>query len=157
MTDTRDKKGKNNLAAGKNPFAVPPAHLNSQFYDIPLIGEVHMSESPAEERSYNIAALVRNFRKEDRQTITLRAADDGMEKAGIYLGDLLTVNLNSAPVNHDIAAVRLGERIYIRRIFFQGEFVRLETDEENGSPYIVDPKVPGFEIVGKVVTVVREL
>ena len=156
MIDTRDKKGENKTGTGKNPFASPSPDLNTEFYDIPLIGEVHMPESSSGEH-YNIADLVKNYRKDDRQSITLRAADNGMERAGIYRGDLLTVNLNASPVNHDIAAVRLGKRIYIRRIFFQGDFVRLETDEPYGSPYIVDPKVPGFEIVGKVVTVVREL
>lgn len=153
MIDSKKK----DKAAGKKYFADQLPSLNNEFYDIPLIGEVHMHESASDDQPLNITDLVNNFRKNDKKTITLRAADDGLEKTGIYRGDLLTISLKTTPVNHDIAAIRLGERIYIRRLFFQDKFIRLETDEVNNSPYIIDPKVPGFEIVGKVVTVVREL
>ena len=152
MTGSTKKK-----SAAKISLQDQSPALNSEFYDIPLIGEVHMPESDTEGAVQSIADLVNNFKKNDRQTIILRAADDGLEKAGIYRGDLLTISLNTTPANHDIAAVRLGNRIYIRRLFFQDQYIRLETDEPNGSPYIIDPAVPGFEIVGKVVTVVREL
>jgi len=153
----RSKKSKPSAQIISRIFGDRPDSNNTEFYDIPLLGEVHMAGSRDSARHFNITDAVKNFLKSDQQTITLQAVDNGMANAGIYHGDLLTTNSKMPLHSHDIAAVRIGERLYIRRIFFEKEFVRLETDEPGGSPYIIDPSLPGFEIVGKVVTVVREL
>jgi len=67
------------------------------------------------------------------------------------------VHLDRPLKNGDIAVVQLGYKIYIRKIFFEKKRVRLETDSGTPSPLIIDPATPGFEILGKVVTVIREL
>ena len=157
MTKQRSKKSDPSVQIINRIFADRPDSNNTEFYDIPLLGEVHMAGRKDSRRHFNITDAVKNFLKSDQQTITVQAVDNGMANAGIYHGDLLTINSKMTLHSHDIAAVRIGERLYIRRIFFEKEFVRLETDEPGGSPYIIDPSLTGFEIVGKVVTVVREL
>lgn len=157
MKRQRTKNGGPAVRIINKIFADGSGPQNSEFYDIPLLGEVHMAGNNDFEHPFNITEAVTNFLKSDQQTITLQAVDDGMVNAGIYHGDLLTIN-SKIPLNsHDIAAVRIGERVYVRRIFFEKEFIRLETDGPDSSPYIIDPSLPGFELVGKVVTVVREL
>ncbi len=157
MTRQRSKKDDSTFRIMNKIFTDRPDSQNTEFYDIPLLGEVHIAENKDFGHHFNITDAINNFLKSDQQTITLQTIDNGMVNAGIYHGDLLTIDAKTPLHNHDIAAVRIGERVYIRRIFFEKEFVRLETDEPNGSPYIIDPSLPGFEIVGKVVTVVREL
>ncbi len=130
---------------------------DKEFYNIPLLGEVHLEDTGGAGGNYSLGELIRNFRKHDQRTLTLRTLDNGLEGDGIFHGDYLTVNLNSKLRNSDIAAVRLGEKVIIRKIYFNNQFIRLETTDPFNAPLIVDSKTPGFEIIGKVHTVIREL
>ncbi len=131
---------------------------NHEFYQIPVIGEVHLHEDEWNDSSqFSLGKQIQNFRKQDRQTITVRALDDALSGEGILRGDLLTVNLKERPHNGDIAAVTFGDKLFVRKIFFQNKFVRLDTSEEAESPLIVDAHTPDFLILGKVTMVVREL
>jgi SOS-response transcriptional repressor LexA len=130
---------------------------NREFYDIPLLGEVQVEMNTSTGGDYNIGELIKNFTKNDTRSLTLRAIDDGLASTGILTGDFLTVNIKAKLQNGDIAAIKLGDKIYIRKIYFENNFVRLETEGHSPSPFIIDIKTPGFEIIGKVITVIREL
>ncbi len=131
---------------------------NHEFYQIPVIGEVHLHEDEWEGASnFSLGKQIQNFRKQDRQTITVRALDDALAGEGILKNDLLTVNLKERPRNGDIAAVTFGSKLFIRKIFFQKEFIRLDISDEAQSPLIIDAHTPDFLILGKVTMVVREL
>ena len=86
-----------------------------------------------------------------------RAMDNALSSEGILRGDYLTVDLLTKPKNNDVAAMRLGERIYIRKIFYDPQYIRLQSPNVSVAPLIIDPKTPGFEILGKVIAVIREL
>ena len=135
--------------------------LDKEFYNIPLFGEVHIDQGDdlfrTHKKNYDLGEIITNSRKNARRNINVRAADDGLVHAGIFKGDFLTVHLNIALKDGDIACIRLGHKIYIRKIYFDKKRVRLETESGNPSPLIIDHETPGFEIVGKVVTVIREL
>ena len=131
---------------------------NHEFYQIPVIGEVHLHEDESENAAnFSLGKQIQNFRKQDRQTITVRALDDALAGEGIIKNDLLTVNLKEHPRNGDIAAVTFGPKLFIRKIFFQKEFIRLDTSDEAQSPLIIDAHTPDFLILGKITMVVREL
>lgn len=131
---------------------------NHEFYQIPVIGEVHIHgdewDSP---QHFSLGELIQNFKKEDRQTITVRALDNALTEAGILKNDLLTVNLKQYPRDGDIAAVKFGDKLFIRKIYFHKNYIRLDTSEANPSPVILDENTPDFHILGKVTMVVREL
>ncbi|MEJ2543119.1 MAG: S24 family peptidase [Calditrichaceae bacterium] len=128
-----------------------------EFYNIPLMGQVRVETDFNTRGDYSIGELVNNIRNSDAQTISLKAMDDGLSAAGILYGDFLTVTLDATLHNNDIAAVRLGPRIYIRKIFFERNLIRLDTAGTKSSPLIVENGTPGFEIIGKVTSVIREL
>ena len=130
---------------------------NHEFYNIPLMGQVRVETNFNTSGDYSIGELVNNIRNSDARTISLKAMDDGLSGAGILYGDFLTVTLDTTLRNNDIAAVRLGPRIYIRKIFFERNLIRLETAGAKSSPLIVETGTPGFEIIGKVTSVIREL
>lgn len=133
-------------------------NINShEFYNIPLMGQVHVETDFDTKGDYNIGELVNNIKNSDARTISLKAMDDGLSAAGILYGDFLTVTLDTTLLNNDIAAVRLGPRIYIRKIFYERNLIRLETAGAKSSPLIVETGTPGFEIIGKVTSVIREL
>lgn len=141
------------VQAHPNPSPVNP----DEFYNIPLLGEVHLDNDSGSGGDYSLGELIKNFRKTDTQSITLRALDNGLAGDGIFFGDFLTVDLNSKPKNGAIAAVKLGPKLVIRKTYFERGLIRLEATDPDSSPIIVDPKTPGFEILGKVRTVIREL
>ena len=130
---------------------------DKEFYNIPLLGEVHLEDTNGSGSNYSLGELINNFRKLDHRSLTVRALDNGLEGDGIFRGDYLTVDLNAKLRSGNIAAVRLGEKVIIRKIFFSNPFIRLETTDSFNAPLIVDGKTPGFEIIGKVHTVIREL
>lgn len=131
--------------------------LDKEFYNIPLFGEVRPAHRKNQQGNYDIGEIITNSRNSNSQSLNVRAADDGLSGMGIYKGDFLTVHLNRRLKNGDIAVVKLGHKIYIRKIFFDKKRVRLETESHTPSPLIIDSATPGFEILGKVVTVIREL
>ncbi len=129
-----------------------------EFYQIPVLGEVHVHHDEWNgSGSYSLGEMLQNFRKEDRQTITVRALDNALTEAGILQGDLLTIDLKQRLRDGDIVAVIFGEKLFIRKIYFHKNFIRLETSEESPSPIILDEKTPDFHLLGKVTMVVREL
>ncbi len=135
------------------------SHTSSkdEFYGIPLIGEVHVEGDGGYHGDYNIGEIITNIAQKTQKTISLQAADNALEHAGIYKDDFLTVSQNEKLKNGDIAVVKLGYRIYIRKIFFEQKHIRLETADRQPNPLIISMDTPGFEIIGKVVTVIREL
>jgi SOS-response transcriptional repressor LexA len=135
----------------------PTGNLHSEFYTIPLLGEVRLVFSDESYRPHSIGEIINNYRRTDSRTITMRALDDGLSREGILNGDFLTIDLRISPDDGDIVVVKIGYRIYVRKFFRERDLIRLETSSATPSPLIVDPRIPGFELIGKVVTIIREL
>lgn len=144
--------------SNKDFFTTQPfTDHHHEFYNIPLLGQVRLDDSDYSAGKYSIGELINNIRQDDAQSISLQAIDDGLAAIGILRGDFLTVMLNKPLKNDDIAVVLLGRRLYIRKIYFMPDLIRLETAAPQSSPLIIEPKTPGFEIIGKVTSVIREL
>jgi repressor LexA len=141
----------------KETIITSSTSLDKEFYNIPLFGEVKIADKNKTRTDYDIGEVVTNLRNSASQSLNVRASDDALCRAGIFSGDFLTVHLNRQLKNGDIAVIQLGYKIYIRKIFFQKKHIRLETDSDTPSPLIIDPATPGFQILGKVITVIREL
>jgi SOS-response transcriptional repressor LexA len=128
-----------------------------EFYDIPLLGEVKIEHHNSMTGKYSIGDIINNFRLNNTQTFSIQVMDKGMEASGIYRGDYLTVLLHDKITNGEIAVVRLSDKIYVRRLFYVNGFIRLETSSESRNPLIVEPSAPGFEIIGKVLSLIRAI
>ncbi len=136
---------------------ISPNDAAHEFYHIPLLGEVKLHHDDFSHREYNIGEVVANFRANRSNDITVRAADDGLRKQGIFPGDYLTVRQDLPLQDGDICVVRLGYRIYVRKIYFTRKAIRLETNGALEGPLIIEKNTPGVEILGKVIMVIREL
>jgi len=145
------------MSKNKEKNKVSQTSVHGEFYNIPLFGAVHIERDGAYHGDYNIGEIITNISEQQQTTFNLRAADDGLAEAGIYENDFLTVSQKAVLRNGDIAAVRLGHRIYIRKIFFDKKHIRLETASRQPTPLIVEENTPGFAVLGKVTTVIREL
>ena len=104
-----------------------------------------------------IKYIINNFKKNNTETFSIQVIDKGMELAGIYLDDFLTVILNSEVKNGEIAVVRLSDKIYVRRLFYVDGYIRLETSLDGQNPLIIESTTPNFEIIGKVQSLIRAI
>jgi SOS-response transcriptional repressor LexA len=132
-------------------------NILNEFYDIPLLGEVKIEHNIISRKPCSIGDIINNFRLNNEQTFSIQVLDGGMESFGIYHGDFLTVLLLDKIKDGEIAVVRFNEKIYVRRLFHVKGFIRLETSSQDYNPLIVDPSTPGFEIIGKVISLVRSI
>lgn len=131
--------------------------INSEFFNVPLLGLVIPDDPEYSNGKYDLNELVSNYKKKDIHTFNLSILDNAMKNCGILKGDLLSVNLNSTINNEDIIVVKIGERILVRKYFKNNNLIRLETADDYPSDLIIEPNTPGFQILGKVVSVIREL
>lgn len=135
----------------------PRKKTNHEFYNIPLFGEVRPEQNGHFQGDYDLGEIITNSRRESKQSLNVQATDNALSGVGIFENDFLTVQLGAAINDNDIAAVKLGHKIYIRKIFLDRKHIRLETASHTPSPLIIDRNTPGFEIIGKVVAIIREL
>ena len=131
--------------------------INREFFNVPLLGLVIPDDPDYSNGKYDLNELVNNYKKKDIDTFNLSILDNAMKNCGILKGDLLTVNLKAPIRNQDIVVVKISERVLVRKYFRHNNLIRLETADDYPSDLIIEPNTPGFQILGKVVSVIREL
>jgi repressor LexA len=91
------------------------------------------------------------------ETFMLRVKGDSMKNAGIFDGDLVLVNRQDTAVTGDIIVAVIGEEATVKRYFPEKERVRLQPENDDFVPIMVDKNSPGFYIAGKVVGLMRRI
>ena len=130
---------------------------SSDVFNIPLIGLVQAKDDADYPGDYYLGELVSNFPDHSNIQVTLQALDNAMSQSGILKGDFINIDKDVKLKDNDIVVVKLGERIYIRKYFSERSLIRLETSNEISSPLVIDPKTPGFKLIGKVISITRQL
>ena len=148
------------MSENKHPLSnaferIQPIHHD--FLDIPLIGQVRPGNSEKNDGDYELADLIHNSHNIQHRVITLEVLDNAMSNAGIFSGDFLTVDLDAIPADNDLAVIKLGERIFVRRFFKENTRIRLETASDYPSTLIIESDTPHFAILGKVQSLTRHL
>jgi len=133
------------------------SEIEDEYFDIPLIGLLQPVSSDYTKGDYPLADLVTNRFIGDNNQVTLQVTDNAMINAGITKDDYLTIEVTPLLKDGDIAAIKLGERFYIRRFFREGARIRLETADAYPSMQVIETKTPGLFIIGKVVSITRKL
>ena len=131
--------------------------INKEFFDVPLLGMVIPDDPDFTSGKYELNELVNNYQNKNVNTFNFSILDDAMKNCGILKGDLLSVDFNIPLKDDDIAVFKIGEKILVRKFFRQSNLIRLETADDYPSHLVVEPNTPGFKILGKVISVTREL
>ena len=131
--------------------------INKEFFDVPVLGTVVPDDPDFTSGKYELNDLVNNYQKQRFNTFNFTTLDDAMKNCGILKGDLLSVDFNIPLKDDDIAVFKIGEKILVRKYFRNNDLIRLETADDYPSHLVVEPNTPGFKILGKVVSVTREL
>ena len=105
----------------------------------------------------HLSALIQNESMNIPKRISIKATDPCMEKSGIMKDDFVVVENSEEYYEGEILAVRLDERVMLRRLFNTKGRLQLECDSGNSPTIIVENRTPGFSILGRVIQVIKEL
>jgi repressor LexA len=119
---------------------------------IPLIGSVTAGEPIfAEQNIQDFFPLPSDFTN-DSDVFMLKVRGDSMVNAGIFDGDLVIVNKNSAVANGEIIVALIEEEATVKRFYRERDYIRLQPENEKYEPIISQ----NAQVLGKVVGLVRK-
>jgi repressor LexA len=122
----------------------------------PLIGDVAAGTPVLADENHQGSVELGDWFGRDPSTFVLRVRGDSMIEAGIRDGDLVVVRAQPTVDPGDIGVAFLGSEATVKRIFFEGDRVRLQPENARLEPILVDRADPDFRLGGKVVGVVRK-
>jgi len=123
---------------------------------LPLVGRVAAGQPILAEENIEDLVDVPGFLRRDDGDFVLRVRGDSMIGAGIFDADLIVVHPQERAQNGEIVVVRVcEEEATTKRMYVDGPTVRLESENENHEPIIVN--ADDVRLVGRVVGVLRQL
>ena len=126
---------------------------------LPLIGQVAAGQPILAEENVERAVEVDPALFRPRAHFLLRVRGDSMIEAGILPGDLVAVSKTATVRNGEIAVVRIGEDVTVKRFRTErtSPFARIVLEPANRAyePLTVDPRRDQVAIEGRVVGVLR--
>lgn len=87
----------------------------------------------------------------------LRVAGDSMKNAGILDGDFVLVRRQQAAQKGDIVVAQIDNEATVKRFYPEKKHIRLEPENPDFGPIIVEKTAPGFMIAGKVIGLMRKM
>lgn len=129
---------------------------------VPIIGRIAagrplFAEEQLEGQLVIDASLVGKDGAESTAThFALRVAGESMQNAGILNGDYVIVRQQPQAANGEIVAALIGEEATVKRLYKEGDRIRLQPEHPAMEPILVDPS-QSFQVLGKVVAVFRKL
>lgn len=88
-------------------------------------------------------------------SFVLRVDGDSMKNAGIYNGDMVLVRKQTVAHAGDIVVALINNEATVKRYFPEGRQVRLQPENDDFEPIIVNRSSGEFRLAGKVVGLLR--
>jgi len=127
--------------------------------EVPLLGYIRASEPLPSYDTFSdeMVELTMDIVKEPEMVYALRVQGNSMQDVSINDGDLVVLKYQHTAEPGDLVAAWLGpERgLTLKRFYPEGEYVRLQPENEAYKPIIVP--VEEVEVQGKVIAVIRRL
>lgn len=130
--------------------------LGEGFQRLPLVGSVPAGMPiDAIENIESEIAVDQTFLPKG-ESFTLRVTGDSMKNAGILDGDLVVVRKQQVARRGDIVVAIIGDEATVKRYVPDGNQIRLEPENDDYEPIIVNKRSSEFRISGKVVGLLRK-
>ncbi len=124
---------------------------------VPLVGSVPAGAPiDAIENIEGEIAVDLSFLPRD-ESFTLRVMGDSMKNAGILDGDLVLVQKQSIARKGDIVVAIIGGEATVKRYIPLAKSIKLQPENDDYDPIIVDKRSGEFRIAGKVVGLLRRM
>ena len=87
----------------------------------------------------------------------LRVKGDSMRDAYIFNNDLILVKKTNFPQNNDIIVALLDEEATVKRFYLEENYIRLQPENPDYQPIIINKNDLYFKVLGKVEAVIHRL
>lgn len=124
-----------------------------EMIDIPIIGDI-AAGTPilATENIEDFFPVPMDYIKNDKKLFMLKVKGESMVDAGILDGDFSILEQTNFAENGDIVAALIENEATLKRFFREKNSIRLQPENKNMSPIIVDD----CKIIGKLVGIYRK-
>ena len=89
-------------------------------------------------------------------SFSLKVMGDSMKDAGILDGDIVMIKKQNIAQQGDIIVAIIGDEATVKRYFKEKAHIRLQPENSDFDPIIIDSNSPEFRIAGKVVGLIRK-
>ncbi len=123
-----------------------------ELIDIPIVGKVTAGiPILATENIEDMFQIPINYVKHNNDLFILKVTGDSMIEAGILDGDLAIIEQKNVATNGDIVVALIENEATIKRFFKENGFIRLQPENKNYEPIIIE----NCSILGKLVGIYR--
>lgn len=123
-----------------------------ELIDIPIVGKVTAGMPIlATENIEDMFQMPINYVKHNNDLFILKVTGDSMIEAGILDGDLAIIEQKNVATNGDIVVALIENEATIKRFFKENGFIRLQPENKNYEPIIVED----CSVLGKLVGIYR--
>ena len=129
----------------------------SEKIEIPIVGKVAAGLPVlAQEDIEGTLPVDKSIVRHPEGVFALRVEGDSMVDADIKNGDFIIIQKQSQVNQGEIAVVLINDEATVKRVYKEGDKIRLQPENESMSPIIIDPKEKQITIIGKVKDVIRK-
>jgi repressor LexA len=123
----------------------------------PILGRIAAGKPILAEENFQGLLNLNTLFGRDTSLFALRVEGDSMIKAGIFQGDFVIVKHQSEIGHGEIGVVYIDDEATVKRIFAEGDRLRLQPENDAMSPMFVHREDDSLRIGGKVIGVVRKM
>jgi len=124
---------------------------------LPIVGNVAAGSPILAEENLMGYFNLRDLYKDSDDVFLLNVKGDSMMKAGIYNGDYVVVRVQQTLEPGEIGVALLGNEATVKRIYCDGNIIRLIPENDSMKPIEVNRTDSSFQIGGKVIGVIRKM
>jgi repressor LexA len=136
---------------------LPPSRTPGPFRELPILGRVAAGEPLlAEENVEGTFTISRDWVNGD-EAFLLKVQGESMINAHILPGDYALVRRQATAENGEIVVALVNDEATVKRVFFKKDLVVLQPEHPSMAPIQVRRGEKSFQIVGKVVGILRRL
>ena len=154
--DALEEKGYIRRRPGKSR-AIEVMEISSSYRLVPVVGRVRAGDPSLAFEDFQEEIVLDRSLAGGNETFFLRVKGDSMIGDHIRDGDLALVVPQSVVENGEIAVVLIDDEATVKRVFSEGETLRLQPSNPTVDPIVVDRGKGRVTIVGKVVGIFRRV
>ena len=137
--------------------SLSPSARTSSYRELPILGRVAAGQPLLSDQNIEGTSVVPQDWVNDDEAFFLKVQGESMIGAHICPGDQALVRRQSTAENGDIVVALLNDEATIKRILFRPDGIVLQPENPTMPPIEVRKGEKSFQILGKVVGILRKL
>ena len=137
--------------------SLSPSARTSSYRELPILGRVAAGQPLLSDQNIEGTSVVPQDWVNDDEAFLLKVQGESMIGAHICPGDQALVRRQSTAENGDIVVALLNDEATVKRILFKADGIVLQPENPAMPPIQVKKGEKSFQILGKVVGILRRL